>query len=95
MKTFVTACQVCQQMKDINRSPEGLLQPLPILNVMFEEIVMDFITCLSSSKGKATIMTIVDRLSNYIYFIPLPSKFTAHSISLAFVANFIKLHGPP
>nr|XP_016458036.1 PREDICTED: uncharacterized protein LOC107781777 [Nicotiana tabacum] len=80
-------------MKDNNRSPAGLLQPLPIPNVVFEEIAMDFITCLPSSKGKATIMTMVDPLSKYGHFIPLLATLTAHSVAIAFAAHVIKLHG--
>lgn len=72
-----------------------ILQSLPIPNVVFEKIAMDFITCLPSSKGKATIMTILDRLSKYGHFIPLSSTFTTHYVALAFVANIIELHGPP
>ncbi|XP_015161274.1 LRR receptor-like serine/threonine-protein kinase GSO2, partial [Solanum tuberosum] len=52
-----------------------------------QEIVMDLITSLPSSMGKATIMTVVDRLSKYGHFIPWPSTFTAHSV--AFVDNEI------
>lgn len=94
IKVFVAACQICQQMKNSNLHPTGLLQPLPIPNQVFEDIAMDFITCLPSSKGKATIMTVLDRLSKYGHFIPLSATFTAHSVSVAFVEHVIKLHGP-
>lgn len=90
MKVFMTACQVYQQMKDRNHNPASLLQLESIPIVVFEKIAMDFITCLLSSKGKATIMTVVDHLSKYGHFIPLASNFIAHS-----VANVIKLYEPP
>ncbi|XP_019260182.1 PREDICTED: uncharacterized protein LOC109238210 [Nicotiana attenuata] len=93
VRAFVVSCQTCQQMKVSNRSSAGLLQPLPIANVVFEEIAMDFITSLPSSKGKATILTVVDRLSKYGHFIPLSATFTAYSVAVAFVAHVIKLHG--
>lgn len=57
---FVATCQIFQQMKDSHLHPTRLLQPLPIPNPVFEDIAMDFITCLPSSKGKTTIMTVVD-----------------------------------
>lgn len=44
-------------MKDSHLHPAGLLQPLPIPDQVFEDIAMNFITCLPSSKGKSTIMT--------------------------------------
>lgn len=84
-----------QRFKDCNRLPAGLLQPLSIPSMVFEEMAMDFMTCLPSSKGKTTIMTVVDRLSKYGHFIPLPSTFSAHIVAQAFVIHIIKLHGPP
>lgn len=82
-------------MKDLVKQPAGLLQPIPVPDMVFEEITMDFITCLPSSKGKATIITMVDRLSKYAYFIALPSTFTAQTMAIAFVSEVIRLHGLP
>ncbi|XP_016546492.1 uncharacterized protein LOC107846699 [Capsicum annuum] len=52
--------------------------------MVFEDITMDFITCLLGSKGKATIMTVSDRFSKYDHFIPLAAIFTAQTIAEAF-----------
>lgn len=93
--TSVSSCQICQQMKDLLKQPAGLLQPLPIPDLVFEEVTMDFITCLPTSKGKATILTVVDRLSKYGHFIALPSTFTAQSVAAVFVSEIIRVHGPP
>lgn len=60
-----------------------------------EEITLDFITCLPSSKGKATIMTMADRLSKYAYFEALPSTFTTQTVAAVFVAEIIRLYGHP
>ncbi|KAH0688978.1 hypothetical protein KY289_016336 [Solanum tuberosum] len=56
---------------------------------------MDFITCLPSSKGNTMIMTVVDRLTKYGHFIPLPSTFSTHTIVEAFVVGIIRLYCPP
>lgn len=95
IKVFIATYPTCQQMKDLHHHPAGLLQPLPIPEQVFEEIAMDFVTCLPASRGKTTIMTVVDILSKYSHFIPLPATFTALTIAEAFVAYIIKLHGPP
>ena len=95
VKKFVTECQTCQQMKDSSLSPVGLLQPLPILELVFEVISMDFITSLPASHGKTVIMVVVDRLSKYGHFIALPGNITSESVAAAFVSEIIKLHGIP
>ena len=64
-------------MKVSYQLPADLLQALPIPLMMFEDIAMDFITFLPSSKGKSTIMTVADRLSKYGQFIALSSSFIA------------------
>ncbi|KAH0652914.1 hypothetical protein KY289_030592 [Solanum tuberosum] len=95
VKSFVMTCQICQQMKDTNLHPARLLQPLPISDQVFEDIAMDFITCLPSSKGKTTILTVVDCLTKYGHFIPLPSTFSTQLVAKAFILGVICLHGPP
>nr|XP_009593886.1 uncharacterized protein LOC104090486 [Nicotiana tomentosiformis] len=55
--------------------------------MVFEDITMDFIIGLPSSKGKATIMIVVDRLSKYGHFIPLAVTFSAQSVAEAFATG--------
>lgn len=92
---YVAACQVCEEMKDSHQLPAGLLQPLPITFMGFEDVVMDFITFYPSSKGKSTIIMVVDWLSKYVHFVALPSSSIAQSVAEAFVIRIVLLHGPP
>lgn len=56
---------------------------------------MDFITHLPPSQGKTTIWVIVDRLSKYGHFVPLPAKFSAATLAPIFIAEVYRLHGMP
>ena len=40
-------------------------------------------------------MTVVDRLTKYWHFIPLPSTFSTYTVAEAFVIWVIRLHGTP
>lgn len=95
VKDFVSRCQVCQQMKDTQLKPAGLLQPLRVPTAIFEEISMDFITGLPPSHGRTAILVIVDRLSKYGHFVALPPSFTSQKVAALFVQEYIKLHGFP
>lgn len=41
--TYVRECDTCQRCKHDNVAPLGLLQPLPILDKVWQDISMDFI----------------------------------------------------
>lgn len=82
---FVRSCAVCQTIKTPTQKPFGLLQPLPTPEYPWLDISMDFITSLPMSKGKTTIWVIVDRLSKYAHFIPLPSNYTAVALAAIFM----------
>lgn len=56
---------------------------------------MDFITNLPNSSGKTAIWVLVDRLSKFAHFIPLPPKYTAAYLASIFLTDIYKLHGLP
>ncbi|GMJ04194.1 hypothetical protein HRI_004088600 [Hibiscus trionum] len=59
VRQFVRECRICQRMKSDSLSPAGLLQPLNILNQVFEDIALDFITSLPKSNGKEAILGVI------------------------------------
>lgn len=95
VKKFVAACLECQTMKYSTQKPTGLLQPLPIPSQVWEDVFMDFITGLPSSRGYTTIMVVVDRLSKYAHFAPLPTRFDALRVAHLFINIVVKHHGFP
>ncbi|KAL1550842.1 hypothetical protein AAHA92_18755 [Salvia divinorum] len=95
VKEFVSACFDCQTTKYSTQKPAGLLQPLPIPNRVWEGVSMDFITSLPTSRGFTTIMVVVDRLSKYAHFAPLPPHFNALRVANLFIDTVVKHHGFP
>jgi len=56
---------------------------------------MDFIEGLPKSQGKISLFVVVDRLSNFAYFIPLHHPYTARTLATAFIDNIYKLYEMP
>ena len=95
VRQFVNDCYVCQKIKSLTTKLAGLLQPLPIPEHVWEDLSMDFITGLPSSKGNTVILVVVDRLSKATHFGTLPTSFTANSVAILFANMIIKYHGFP
>ncbi|RVW13399.1 Transposon Tf2-8 polyprotein [Vitis vinifera] len=95
IQDYIQQCATYQKTKSETLAPAGLLQPLPIPCLVWDDISLDFIDGLPSSQGKDSIMVVVDRLSKYAHFIALSHSFSAKMIAEKFVENIIKLHGMP
>jgi hypothetical protein len=69
VQRHVERCITCLKAKS-RLNPHGLYIPLPILNVPWEDISMDFILGLPQSpRGRDSIFVVVDRFSNMAHFI--------------------------
>jgi hypothetical protein len=92
---YIRKCVVCQQTKYSTARPNGLPQPLPLPNHVWEDLSMDFITGLPLSKGYSVILVVVDRFSKAIHLGALQSGFTAYKVAELFVSIVCKHHGLP
>lgn len=95
VREYVRSCSICQQAKYVTQPPAELLQPLPIPTQIWQDIMMDFVTGLPLSHGYSVIMVVIDRLSKFAYFIPLPASHTTHMVADVLVQNVLKIHGIP
>ncbi|TYK05651.1 Retrotransposable element Tf2 [Cucumis melo var. makuwa] len=95
VKKYVEQCEVCQRNKTEALAPAGLLQPLPLPNLILEDWTMDFIEGLPKAGGYDSIMVVVDRLSKMAHFIILKHPFSAKQVAEKFVEEIISKHGIP
>jgi hypothetical protein len=93
---FIKSFPTCQLNKSENVPYPGLLQPLPIPDMAFQHLTMDFIEALPKSEGKDTILVVVDKRTKYAHFIAMMSHpFTTSNVVQLFIDNVFKLHGLP
>ncbi|KAG8713777.1 hypothetical protein FRC09_018344 [Ceratobasidium sp. 395] len=92
---YVSHCESCIRNKHSNQVPPGLLNPIELPLRPWEEITYDLITQLPESEGFDAILTVVDRLSKMVHFIPTTSNATAIDVANLFVTYVWKLHGLP
>jgi Integrase core domain/Integrase zinc binding domain len=93
--SYVQACVNYQMTKPEHSHVPGLLQPLPIPDLPWSSVGMDFITGLPKLDGKEVIMVIVDRFTKFAHFIPLSHPYSAHDVASSFFEHIYTLHGLP
>ena len=96
IERYVRECLVCQKVKYDRHKSYGFLQPLPIPEVPWQSIAMDFVTGLPRTQaGNDAIWTIVDRFSKQAHFIPVRKTIKADHMARIFLAQIFKHHGMP
>jgi hypothetical protein len=90
---YVSRCGICQQVKTKHQRPGGELQPLPIPEWKWENIVMDFVTGLPrGKKGNDAIWVMVDRLTKSALFLPIKITDPVDKLAKLYVNEVIRLH---
>ena len=95
MKEYVKTCAVCQKNKSEHIPYPGLLQQLPVADIAWTHISMDFVEGLPKTKGKDVILVVVDRFTKYAHFLALSHPFNVQDVVQLFIDNIFKLHGVP
>lgn len=95
VRGFVVACSVCAQNKSSNSVPAGLLQPLPVPSRPWSHIALDFVSGLPESSGNTVVLTVVDRFSKAVHFIPFPKLPSAKETAQKVVDHVFRIHGLP
>src|SRR6266481_3586947 len=71
------------------------VKQLPVLDLPWNSISMDFIEKLPSSSGYMSILVIVDQLSKQSLFIPMHDIITSSNLMQLFVLHIFSKHGVP
>lgn len=91
----VRECETCHRNKSEHVPSPGLLKPIPVPENAWETISMDFIEGLPISKGRDTILVVVDILTKYCNLITLTHPFSAQKVAQEVLNHVVKLHGVP
>jgi len=94
---WIPGCDVCYWVKHKNAKPYGILQVLPTPLERAEQVNIDFITKLPTSKsGYDAVTTAIDPLTKRTHWIPVTeSDLTAEIFATAFISGYVRAHGLP
>ena len=93
---YVTSCDECQRNKPSQQATMGLLRPLPIPDLPWQQVSMDLITALPRSRsGNDAIVVFVDKLTKMVHYAPTTTNVTAPQLATIFMREIVRLHGVP
>ena len=93
---YIRCSVVYQQAKVVAQKPQGLLQPLYVLEYAFLDMNTNLITGLpKTERGFDAIATFVCCLSKYAYFVACHSMITAEEYANLFMQHVVAHHGMP
>nr|GEW51454.1 transposon Ty3-I Gag-Pol polyprotein [Tanacetum cinerariifolium] len=93
---FVAKCLTCQQVKIEHQCASGLLQPLDIPPLKWDQISMDFVTGFPRTfKKNDAIWVVVDRLTKSAHLLPIQQGYSVSKLAEIFQQEIIRLHGTP
>ena len=96
VQQYVTTCLACQRNKPSNTHPSGLLKPLPIPARAMEQVSMDLITQLPSTKrGNDAIVVFVDKLTKLVHYAACKTAVSAPQLASIFFHEWVRHHGVP
>src|SRR5271163_241885 len=87
VKKYCKSCTTCMCAKPQHHKPYGLLKQLPIPELPWNSISMDFIEPLPTSSDCDSILVIVDRLTKQSIFIPTTIHCTSEDLAMLFVIH--------
>ena len=94
VRRFVRNCNTCDKSKIWREQKHGLLKPLPILERIWSELSVDFITGLVPSKDCTSIMVVTDQLSKSIIVVPMKET-RAIDVAQTLLEHIFQHHGLP
>ena len=93
---YVSKCLMCQQVKAEHQVPSGLLNPNPVPQWKWDNIVMDFVSGLPFTQMKHdSVWVIVDRLTKSAHFILVRIDYSIDQLGELYVEEIVRLHGVP
>lgn len=88
-------CHTCRRSTPSREARQGVLRPLPIPEQAWQDISMDFIVGLPTSRGYDSILVVVDRLTKMRHFIPCHSTCNSEDVARLYIKHIWRSHGLP